>query len=114
VVNGTSTLEIDVPAQFSTILADNVGTTTRTLWRLLDSSGSLITDMGTALGFRYIFRDAGYYLVNVRVNDDALDWPTDVNNPRVAVSRPNSRELTAVVPVADSRLNVRIIEKNVK
>ncbi len=114
VVNGTSTLEIDVPAQFSTILADNVGTTTRTLWRLLDSSGSLITDMGTAPGFRYIFRDAGYYLVNVRVNDDALDWPTDVNNPRVAVSRPNSRELTAVVPVADSRLNVRIIEKNVK
>ncbi|MBF0542965.1 MAG: hypothetical protein HQM08_00960 [Candidatus Riflebacteria bacterium] len=114
IVNGTSTLQIDVPVVFSTLMSDNVNTPVRISWRLYDQSNTLLADMGTQPNYRYIFRVAGNYLAEIQIRDNALDWPSDFNSPQNASFKYNLRTLRAVIPIADSRLNVRILEKNVK
>lgn len=114
VPNGTSTLEIDVPVVFSTIMSDNAGQTTRQSWSLRGSDGTMIADMGSGNVYRHIFREDGWYTVEVTAVDDAKDWPSDPRYPTAASSKANVRSLKISVPVASSRLDTRIIEKNVR
>ncbi|MBU1107528.1 MAG: hypothetical protein KKB51_12735, partial [Candidatus Riflebacteria bacterium] len=112
--NEPPTLEIDIPVTFEPKLNDNVGNTAIVTWSLRDKDSSLIKDIGASTKFLNIFRVAGKYIMELKVQDDARGWPANPDNPRVADNNPNKRNLKILVPISSSRLDVRTLDKTFK
>ncbi|NLF96610.1 MAG: hypothetical protein GX569_07720 [Candidatus Riflebacteria bacterium] len=109
-----STLEIDIPVTFESKLSDNTGNVSITSWELRDKDMALIKDIGAAPKYLNIFRAAGNYVMEMKVQDDARAWPADPANPRNADNEPNKRYLKIIVPISSSRLDIRTIDKTFK
>ncbi|OGK05316.1 MAG: hypothetical protein A2W80_16765 [Candidatus Riflebacteria bacterium GWC2_50_8] len=109
-----STLEIDVPVTFETKLSDNVGNVSIETWDLRDKDSALIKDIGALTKYMHIFRIAENYVMELKVKDDARNWPTNPDNPKNATSNPNVRYLKIIIPISSSRLDIRTIDKTFK
>jgi hypothetical protein len=52
--------------------------------------------------------------MELKVQDEALDWPGNPELPRSASKKPNVRNLKIVIPISSSRLNIRTLDKSYK
>ncbi|MBR4328852.1 MAG: hypothetical protein IKP71_03290, partial [Candidatus Riflebacteria bacterium] len=105
----------DVPATFKYVMVDNSGKPSCTSFVLYNESN---TKLATASdeAIQYVFRKAGKYYVELKVEDDAKDWPDNsnaINNPTNAKDEHQTRVLRAYFEVLDSRFNYRVLERGI-
>lgn len=113
-------LEVDVPARFDLLVADNAGDVATVSFELRDAGDNVLVNgmFGANLPLQYVFREPGYYKITAEIADNAVSWPT---NPQVylpaaagdpgVVPAKNRRKIQAVFEVVPTRLDFRVIER---
>jgi len=65
--------------------------------------------------WRYLFTQAATYSMNLTVNDTARGWPSNPTDPyNSALPQPNTRNLNLDIPIYATRLDLRVIEKQMR
>jgi hypothetical protein len=116
-------LEVDVPARFDALIADNSGSVATVSFRLLDPTDNVLMDCSfdANLPMQYVFRHPGRYRVILQIRDDAFGWPSDplAYSPDApagaspgASPQNNFRNVEAIFDVVPTRLDFRVIERN--
>ncbi|MGM0600077.1 MAG: hypothetical protein ACQETH_09715, partial [Candidatus Rifleibacteriota bacterium] len=112
--NETSKLEVDVPAFFEVVAFDNCSPVEIEEFSII-KDGGLAGDeefFVTNSKQKHLFREPGTYKITVRCKDDALGWPSDPAQPvATAGNSSNKREMEIDLEVLNTRLDVRIIER---
>ncbi|MBU1108027.1 MAG: hypothetical protein KKB51_15245 [Candidatus Riflebacteria bacterium] len=114
-VNATSSLEVDVPAFFTLMTSDNTAALSINEFSI-SKKGALSGKEEffiTGSEQKHLFREPGEYVVRAVIEDSALGWPKDYTKPvATALSARNKRELVLRLDVLDTRLDVRILERD--
>ncbi|MBP7632725.1 hypothetical protein KBA41_01045 [Candidatus Ozemobacteraceae bacterium] len=108
--------EQDVPISFQSCISDNVSpvASMTTSWTI--SGGAFDSPLSIPSNpWRYLFRQAATYTMSLSLNDTARGWPSDPANPySTAEAAPNDRTLNIVIPISATRLDLRVIEKQMR
>lgn len=115
---GDNVLEVGVPFFASHHVVDNIGDCQVTLFELRGMDNAIPGDWESSGDdtISYIFRKAttatNRYKIKLKAQDNALDWPSDNNDPTAASPRPNEREMECDLTVYDSGLDIRVIDRS--
>ncbi|HQG29692.1 MAG TPA: hypothetical protein PLY73_14155, partial [Candidatus Ozemobacteraceae bacterium] len=108
--------EQDIPIRFQSCVSDNVTpvASMTTTWTI--SGGAFDSPLPiTSNPWRYLFRQAATYTMSLSLSDTARGWPSDPANPySTAGAAPNDRTLNIVIPISATRLDLRVIEKQMR
>ena len=115
-------LVTDVPVSFKYTMMDNSGTPKCKSFALkvfksdhYRPNDTLVN--GTVDGvIQHVFRNPGLFYVELKVEDDAKEWPENSNaikNPTNAKAVPQTRTLRAYFEVVASKLEYRVLERDI-
>ncbi|OIP21422.1 hypothetical protein AUK22_11640 [bacterium CG2_30_54_10] len=106
--------EQDIPIMFQSFLSDNVTASPTKTWSI--SGGQFTSPLTIGLNpWRYLFTQAATYSMNLTVNDTARGWPSNPTDPyNSALPQPNTRNLNLDIPIYATRLDLRVIEKQMR
>lgn len=105
----------DVPATFKYVMIDNAGKPNCLSFELYDESNKRLAQ-ATDETIQYVFRNKGKYYLELKVEDDAKDWPDNSNaikNPTIADDKHQTRVLRAYFEVLDTKFDYRVLERGI-
>lgn len=116
-LNKDCRLLTDVPVLFKYVMIENAGTPKCKSFTLYNyDTKEKLADGLAEEAIQYVFRKAGKYYVELMVEDDAKDWPSNddaIENPTNAVATPMERTLRAYFEVLNTRFDYRILERGI-
>lgn len=107
-------MEVDVPAVFKVKKLDNTCDPKIDDFSIIPQGGISGSEIAqtTSAEIKTMFRKSGDYLVKLKVEDNALDWPSDYKNPvTTANNKHNVRILHLMLHVHPTKLDIRVIER---
>ena len=110
-------LLVDVPVLFKYVMIENAGTPKCKSFELYNfDTKEKLQDGLQDKAIQYVFRKAGKYYVELKVEDDAKNWPSNDNaieNPTEADAVSQERVLRAYFEVLNTKFDYRILERGI-
>lgn len=108
--------EQDIPIRFQSCISDNVSPVASMTSSWSISGGAFSSALTiTPNPWRYLFRQAATYTMTLSVTDTARGWPSNPADPYgTAAAATNDRTLNIEIPISATRLDLRVIEKQMR